>query len=520
MIASAMLSLNTENANAQDYEDWIDDDTYYTKELPGLTYERVHIVYRKPLGDFYQSEVDVANFKIVYKQIDMTEKANEHFYYPTEPQDGRMSLIDILLDGIHKGLITAFAERDNKEFGAKITEKEIKMPEKSSEVKSYLLKEVWYYDKYQSRKAKKIIGICPIHTYYKESDVNKEFPQQEKLFWIYYPESRKLLSYNECINMNGDADRYNYEDVFEKRMFSSSVIKESDMYDYQSIQEKLALPQDIIDPRTPEERKKDSNDSLYFAQLNPKFKKIAEFLKNSKGRVTLEFTPEEIFALEKDAPRYGYHKDIVDDSYNLGELFRRIPNLMVDLVIKENENLKIEYRDDMVPFENSIDGFKDCYALRSITLPKTAYCILDSAFMRCKYLETVNIQNGLYKIGDKAFKGCFNLEHIEIPKSVKEIGVNPFYRCASLIDHKNTDVIKVSGKKYEIVDPEDLEKTILYRSPLIEYIFNYKNGHLEYREYLLNESNYEDTDEGFYRDGGLSRSIKELKRAIWEGEDD
>ncbi|MCQ2251360.1 MAG: gliding motility protein GldN [Bacteroidales bacterium] len=232
------------------------------QELLGLPYEKIHTVNRKPVPYQYVRESDVMWSKIIWRRIELKERANHHLYFPKRPQDGRMSLIDVLLEGIHTQGLTAYEENGDDEFGTIVTEKNVhtnmgsktetltvedldgniesKIVEQaynSAEVQAYLLKELWFFDKQRSVMDVRIIGICPIRIYYRDDDPNMESPQQKKVFWIYYPEARKILSNAECFNMKNDAQRLNFEDIFQKRFFSSYIFAESNVYDNRTIQQ-------------------------------------------------------------------------------------------------------------------------------------------------------------------------------------------------------------------------------------------------------------------------------------------
>jgi hypothetical protein len=66
----------------------------------------------------------------------------------------------------------------------------------------------------------RIMGIAPL---YHDEDANIDVP----LFWIYYPGVRSVLARNEAFNPKNDAQRMSWDDVFEERLFSSVIIKES-----------------------------------------------------------------------------------------------------------------------------------------------------------------------------------------------------------------------------------------------------------------------------------------------------
>ena len=175
-----------------------------------------------------------------------------------------MSLIDLLLYAIDKGLIayTAMAEEID-EFKQPTTSAEIKMKfdakdqilmiedvetgqlverkkkgeVKSSEVKSYLVKELWFFDKQRSVLDVRIIGLCPIREYFKPDDLEQLTPMQTKLFWVYFPQAREWFGNHMAFNPYNDADHMTFDDVFFKRYFSSYIVKESNTFNDRQIDE-------------------------------------------------------------------------------------------------------------------------------------------------------------------------------------------------------------------------------------------------------------------------------------------
>ncbi|MBR5479140.1 MAG: leucine-rich repeat protein [Clostridia bacterium] len=76
--------------------------------------------------------------------------------------------------------------------------------------------------------------------------------------------------------------------------------------------------------------------------------------------------------------------------------------------------------------------FAGCTALESVILPKYATCIEQSAFEGCTALENIAFPNELKVIGPYAFKGCLSLERAILPDSVTSIGDHAFENCLSL----------------------------------------------------------------------------------------
>lgn len=224
-------------------------------------YVQDHIPNRKPIPYKYLREADAMYKKRVWRVIDLREKINLNLYYPTTKINERMSLIDLLLMGINNEGLTAYNIDDDRftqpmgrtqiedSFGA--GEREIEVPDEngdmqmvtikseinSSEVKQYWLKEDWFFDRKHSTMEVRIIGLCPIRYYIKDGDVDDAEPRKSMVFWIYFPEVRRILADHEVFNNNNDAERRTFDDIFFKRYFNSFIVKVSNVYDDRSIQD-------------------------------------------------------------------------------------------------------------------------------------------------------------------------------------------------------------------------------------------------------------------------------------------
>jgi len=205
----------------------------------------------------YLREADVMYFRRVWQEMDLKQKINHPYYYPVDPIEDRSNLFDVIRDGLLiEGSLVAYStgpigdedeftiplspdsirkilnpiERIDEwdEFGEKIGFKEIITPIESDKITRYRLKEDWIWDRQRSERYVRIIGIAPmIEDYDRDGDSMGYAP----LFWLYYPECRYVFANADVFNLFNDAQRRTYEDLFQKRYFSSYIVKHSNVYD-------------------------------------------------------------------------------------------------------------------------------------------------------------------------------------------------------------------------------------------------------------------------------------------------
>ncbi len=249
ILAIIIISLvNTSDIKAQN----VLDNVY----VPG------HVPNREPIPYTYLRESDVMWSKRIWRVMDMREKINHPLYFPKKPINTRISMIDVIMEGVRTGDLTAYtivdiADDDNtfvvpltkdeidKIGGAGIDtiyntnpdtgDEEVKLIEikfETAQVKQYMMKEVWFFDNQRSVMDVRIVGMCPIRFYTKGGT---DEVRMEKLFWIYFPEVRPFFAKKEVYNVHNDAECRTFDDMFWKRVFSSYIIRESNVYDNRRI---------------------------------------------------------------------------------------------------------------------------------------------------------------------------------------------------------------------------------------------------------------------------------------------
>jgi gliding motility associated protien GldN len=203
-------------------------------------------------------EADVMFAKRIWQDIDLREKMNLPLYYPLEESNGMKSLFDVIKDALLvEGSITAYSTgvtgRED-DFRTPLLRSDVQnMLEKpdttytedpdtgelvpvyqvikttSQDIMRYRVKEDWFFDKQRSERYIRIIGIAPLK---ERRDENGEATgAYETLFWLYFPECRYVFANWDSFNRFNDGERRSFDDLFQKRMFSSTIVKESNVYD-------------------------------------------------------------------------------------------------------------------------------------------------------------------------------------------------------------------------------------------------------------------------------------------------
>lgn len=220
-------------------------------------YVKEHTPTRKVVPYTHLREADVMWAKRIWRIIDLREKMNHPLYYPIEPINDRKSLFDIIKQALMvDGSITAYNPGpllDDDEFKVPMLTSEVKalfttidttytenletgefepvvqtIELESREIMQYKLKEDWFFDRQRSVLDVRIIGIAPMKEVRGDDG---EIRGYAELFWLYFPECRYVFANWDVFNRQNDSERRTFEDLFWKRMFSSYIIKESNVFD-------------------------------------------------------------------------------------------------------------------------------------------------------------------------------------------------------------------------------------------------------------------------------------------------
>ena len=198
-------------------------------------------------------EADVFWQRTVWREIDTREKQNIAFRYPGDENTGGGMFIEILIDAVKTGKVTAYSTFDDR-FTQKLTKdqvmeklipkddtipvedpvtgqttmKIIKHDFKPEEITKFRVKEKWIFDRNQGKMVVRIEGLAPIKDQYGDDGGYKG---SYAIFWLYYPEIRGTLAAYEVYNPQNEVYRATWDDFFETRQFSSKMFKVSNALD-------------------------------------------------------------------------------------------------------------------------------------------------------------------------------------------------------------------------------------------------------------------------------------------------
>ena len=186
--------------------------------------------------------------KTEIREIDFRQKINQVFYYPINPTEDWRNLITVIYDAIQSGDITPYRvenniddmvtpltladfEKENTKIGdppviwkdGEEVPNEIEFKDRMLNVTRLRIKEDWYFDKKLSQFLVRIIALGPI--------VVDDDGGLSQVCWVPYEDSRDVLAKAFAFNRNNAAMRLTYDEVLQKRIFDSYIVKDENVYD-------------------------------------------------------------------------------------------------------------------------------------------------------------------------------------------------------------------------------------------------------------------------------------------------
>ena len=232
-----------------------------TSDIGKKTAEQLAVDNDKPLEYGWIDDRDIMWHKVVWEYIDLNEKINLPMYFPVDTASvsgDRRSLFDTLLRGIKNDEITEVF--DDSYFTARMTKAEInsklfridttdagfdELNAGSTDIEEYIdrinltgqdiegfkIKGLWYFDKRQGELKYRLIALAPVAPDVQvmareDLDISEQLP----VFWVYYPDARKVLHDMKVFNPKNSAYPISFDHILNARRFSANIYREENIY--------------------------------------------------------------------------------------------------------------------------------------------------------------------------------------------------------------------------------------------------------------------------------------------------
>jgi gliding motility associated protien GldN len=208
------------------------------------------IINKHPVPEAYNREADMVWNNRIWREVDFKEKINHPLYFPVEPQPCRVSLFQLVCKHVLRGEIIAFSDENfynpisvnvarNKlvqsemiiqpvydEYGNERLDTITAFDSVSifSRVTKIRMMEDWYLNSGRSCMEVKIVSMA-FYEYVEDKEAYKE------LFWVYFPAVKPFLAKYRVFNPKNTDDYSSFDNLFARRQFSSTIVKESNVYD-------------------------------------------------------------------------------------------------------------------------------------------------------------------------------------------------------------------------------------------------------------------------------------------------
>ncbi|MDA9833536.1 gliding motility protein GldN [Flavobacteriaceae bacterium] len=221
-----------------------------------------------PIAYGYVDDRDILWQKTVWETIDLDERINFPYYYPTINNgllsSTRKSLFRILIDNINSGDITEIysdsyfndkltaedlEERliskklspsgiEKSNSGEQVTENDYDIYKiETDKVVQYRIKGTWYVNKRLGELKYRLIGIAPV-----APDVStlSDGPAAMAdalvpLFWVWFPDARKALNNSQVFNSKNSSQPITFDNMLNSRRFNSVIYQEENVYEDRAV---------------------------------------------------------------------------------------------------------------------------------------------------------------------------------------------------------------------------------------------------------------------------------------------
>ena len=220
-----------------------------------------------PIAYGYVDDRDVLWSKTIWELIDLDERVNFPYYYPTDTLNlgpDRRSLFDVLKKSLSKDQITEVYK--SSYFQEKLSYKEIQErlvsidttdagyeqfnadgfvdPQfierrriTAAEIRQYKIKGTWYFDKRLGELKYRLLGLCPVAPDVALKTAKGEEEDLVELFWLWFPDARTSLNKSKVFNTRNSSQPITYDHMLNSRRFNSIIYKEENVYEDREVKD-------------------------------------------------------------------------------------------------------------------------------------------------------------------------------------------------------------------------------------------------------------------------------------------
>ncbi len=220
-----------------------------------------------PLAYGFVDDRDVMWSKTVWEIIDLDERVNFPYYYPTDTLNlgpDRRSLFDVLKKNLSNSNIKEVYKSGY--FQEKLTYEEIQErliavdttdagadqmnsdgyvdPQfierrriTAAEIRQYKIKGTWYFDKRLGELKYRLLAVCPVAPDVAVKTLAGEEEDLVELFWVWFPDARTSLNTSKVFNSRNSSQPITYDHMLNSRRFNSTIYKEENVYEDREVKD-------------------------------------------------------------------------------------------------------------------------------------------------------------------------------------------------------------------------------------------------------------------------------------------
>lgn len=257
------------------------------------------------IATVYHRADDIVWARVVYRVVDMRDKANYRLYFPIRPDNpAYRNLFKVMLDAITNDGLTAYErgleltpKYDRALTGEDLHANTVLPKEREEDPNDYLIEvdmlgnptinndnfayytkdmlkflthEIVFFNKHTSRMYTKIIGIAPLYSAHPDknnvSSSAMQSLQYSILFWVLFDELRPHLAKQYVIPNKNEVQRLTFDEFFAQRLYTSYLLGDNNFYNRMLLEYDKVVDKDKFENYVRQEQKRIENELINFEQ--------------------------------------------------------------------------------------------------------------------------------------------------------------------------------------------------------------------------------------------------------------